>query len=66
MGVDLNGVDGSDADAAKAALIPALGQIDVLHLNEDEAAVLSSSKSSDENDNVAQDVVTPQLLSQIA
>ncbi|KAL7508558.1 hypothetical protein ACHAXN_011683 [Cyclotella atomus] len=47
IGVDLNGVDGSDAAAAQAALVPALGEIDILHLNEDEAAVLTSSSSDD-------------------
>ena len=46
IGVDLNGVDGSDAAAAQAVLTPALTEIDILHLNEDEAAVLSSSSSS--------------------
>ena len=65
IGVDLNGVDGSDPTAAREALLPALSEIDVLHLNEDEAAVLSSTSQSateEEGDNV----VSPQMLSQIA
>ena len=48
IGVDLNGVDGSDREAAKSALIPALGEIDVLHLNEDEAAILSFASNDDD------------------
>jgi len=50
IGVDLNGVDGSDKEAAKAALFPALGEIDILHLNEDEVAVLSFTTSDENND----------------
>ncbi|KAL7466822.1 hypothetical protein ACHAXS_010472 [Conticribra weissflogii] len=50
VGVDLNGVDGSDASAAREALFPALSSIDVLHLNEDEARVLSSSSSLQRDD----------------
>ena len=52
IGVDLNGVDGSDPVAACEAILPSLCEIDVLHLNEDEAMVLSSlsSSSSDGND----------------
>eukprot|EP00581_Thalassiosira_minuscula_P012456 CAMPEP_0183725110 /NCGR_PEP_ID=MMETSP0737-20130205/19624_1 /TAXON_ID=385413 /ORGANISM="Thalassiosira miniscula, Strain CCMP1093" /LENGTH=389 /DNA_ID=CAMNT_0025955941 /DNA_START=90 /DNA_END=1255 /DNA_ORIENTATION=- len=63
IGVDLNGVDGSDPTAAREALIPALSEIDVLHLNEDEALVLSSSSSSESK---TDDDVSPQMLSQIA
>ena len=68
VGVDLNGVDGSDPDAAREALIPALGEIDVLHLNEDEAAVLSSStlESNSENEEDTENAVSQQMLSQIA
>ena len=72
VGVDLNGVDGSNAIAAQEVLIPSLGEIDVLHLNEDEAMVLSSSSSSNddvtnENDGEANNNgVSPQMLSQIA
>ena len=73
VGVDLNGVDGSNAIAAQDVLISSLGEIDVLHLNEDEAMVLSSSSSSsnddatNENDGKANNNgVSPQMLSQIA
>mmetsp|Transcript_41802 Transcript_41802/g.75263 ORF Transcript_41802/g.75263 Transcript_41802/m.75263 type:complete len:445 (-) Transcript_41802:122-1456(-) len=70
LGVDLNGVDGSDPGAAREALIPALSEIDVLHLNEDEAMVLSSSSPSEctsgNDDDVTTNDVSPQLLSQIA
>jgi len=38
IAVDLNGVDGSDTTVARSALIPALSEIDVLHLNEDDAS----------------------------
>ena len=48
IGVDLNGVDGSDREAAKSALIPALGEIDILHLNEDEASILSFAANDDD------------------
>ncbi|KAL7530101.1 hypothetical protein ACHAXR_003308, partial [Thalassiosira sp. AJA248-18] len=65
VGVDLNGVDGSDPTAAREALIPALGEIDVLHLNEDEAMVLSSSTQSTSGKD-GDGVVSPQMLSQIA
>ena len=61
IAVDLNGVDGSDERVAKAALIPALSEIDVLHLNEDEAMVLLSSSSSSNTDDGNE-----QLLSQIS
>ena len=66
IGVDLNGVDGSDPMAAQAALIPALDEIDVLHLNEDEAKVLSFSPSSENDDPSNNDMVSSQMLSQIA
>jgi sugar/nucleoside kinase (ribokinase family) len=69
IGVDLNGVDGSDPGAAREVLIPALSEIDVLHLNEDEAMVLSSSSPTaptNENDGLMANDVSPQLLSQIA
>ena len=73
VGVDLNGVDGSNAIAAQDVLISSLGEIDVLHLNEDEAMVLSSSSPSsnddatNENDGKANiNGVSPQMLSQIA
>ena len=65
IGVDLNGVDGSDRDAARSALIPALDQIDVLHLNEDEAAVLTSTSSSDEDEVISDYGISKQLMSQI-
>ncbi|KAL7544583.1 hypothetical protein ACHAWF_007963 [Thalassiosira exigua] len=70
VGVDLNGVDGSDPAGAREALIPALGEVDVLHLNEDEASILSSSSSSRraacDNDSGAVDGVDPEVLAQIA
>lgn len=69
IAVDLNGVDGSDTAVAKAALIPALSEIDVLHLNEDEAMVLSSSSSSaasDDGDDESNSLVSSKLLSQIS
>ena len=70
MGVDLNGVDGSDPAAAQAALRPALSEIDVLHLNEDEARVLSFSDSakneSDGTETGVVNVMSSPLLSQIA
>mmetsp|Transcript_16680 Transcript_16680/g.33763 ORF Transcript_16680/g.33763 Transcript_16680/m.33763 type:complete len:519 (-) Transcript_16680:97-1653(-) len=53
IGVDLNGVDGSDVDAARAALFPALSAIDILHLNEDEAKVLSSSSLHQDDEDEA-------------
>jgi sugar/nucleoside kinase (ribokinase family) len=68
IAVDLNGVDGSDPIKAKAALIPALSEIDVLHLNEDEAMVLSSSTTSSAavNNDDASSNLSPELLSQIS
>jgi len=68
IAVDLNGVDGSDPSVAKAALIPALSEIDVLHLNEDEAMVLSSSSSATTNDGDggSESLVSSELLSQIS
>eukprot|EP00571_Detonula_confervacea_P010296 CAMPEP_0172299626 /NCGR_PEP_ID=MMETSP1058-20130122/1890_1 /TAXON_ID=83371 /ORGANISM="Detonula confervacea, Strain CCMP 353" /LENGTH=406 /DNA_ID=CAMNT_0013009141 /DNA_START=71 /DNA_END=1291 /DNA_ORIENTATION=+ len=66
VGVDLNGVDGSDPRAAREALIPALSEIDVLHLNEDEARVLSSSESTCGNDDASTNDVSSQMLSQIS
>ena len=65
IGVDLNGVDRSDRDAAQSTLIPALDQIDVLHLNEDEAAVLTLNSSSDEEDASSEYGISTQLLHQI-
>lgn len=65
LGVDLNGVDGSDPSAARKALIPALSEIDVLHLNEDEAMVLSDSSGKNDNE-VLVDGVSQGVLSQIA
>jgi sugar/nucleoside kinase (ribokinase family) len=68
IAVDLNGVDGSDPTVAKAALIPALGEIDVLHLNEDEAMVLSSSSSATtgDSDGGTNRLISSELLSQIS
>jgi sugar/nucleoside kinase (ribokinase family) len=66
IAVDLNGVDGSDPTVAKAALIPALSEIDVLHLNEDEAMVLSSSTSAKSNDETGNSNISSELLSQIS
>jgi sugar/nucleoside kinase (ribokinase family) len=67
IGVDLNGVDGSDRVAAQSALFPALSQIDVLHLNEDEAAVLTSASSaSDEHDASPEFGISNTVLSQIS
>jgi len=68
IGVDLNGVDGSDCSAAREVLIPALSEIDVLHLNEDEALVLSSPSGSisAKNSGVDTNDVSPDMLSQIA
>eukprot|EP00804_Cyclotella_cryptica_P020935 CCRYP_009277-RA/>CCRYP_009277-RA protein AED:0.01 eAED:-0.00 QI:0/-1/0/1/-1/0/1/0/400 len=66
IGVDLNGVDGSDRVAAQSALVPALSQIDVLHLNEDEAAVLTSSTlASNEYDVDPEFGISAHLLRQI-
>lgn len=64
IGVDLNGVDGSDAAAAQSALIPALAEIDILHLNEDEAAVLTST-SYDEGDINSEYGISNNLIRQI-
>lgn len=64
IGVDLNGVDGSNQAAAQSALFPALGEIDILHLNEDEAAVLASSSSEDNDINPIYGI-SNQLLRQI-
>lgn len=66
IGVDLNGVDGSDPQAAREALIPALKEIDVLHLNEDEVRVLSSSELVSRNDDVPTNDVSSQMLSQVS
>jgi sugar/nucleoside kinase (ribokinase family) len=66
VGVDLNGVDGSDPSAAREVLIPALGEIDVLHLNEDEAIVLCSSDGTFERKDITTNDVCPQLMSQIS
>ena len=69
VGVDLNGVDGSDARSAREVLLPALAEIDVLHLNEDEARVLSSSaltESTSGHHDLSDNDVSPQLLSEIA
>ena len=66
VGVDLNGVDGSDPSAAREVLIPALGEIDVLHLNEDEAMVLSCSNNKFESGDVTANDVSPHLLSLIS
>jgi len=72
IAVDLNGVDGSDPAVAKSALIPALSEIDVLHLNEDEAMVLSSSSSSSSSpaapsgENGSNSLLNSELLSQIS
>ena len=71
IAVDLNGVDGSDPAVAKSALIPALSEIDVLHLNEDEAMVLSSSSSSSSSaastdDSGSNNLLSSELLSQIS
>jgi sugar/nucleoside kinase (ribokinase family) len=65
IGVDLNGVDGTDPGAAREALFPALNEIDVLHLNEDEAILLSSEESTCEG-NDANTNLSPTLLSQIS
>ena len=68
IAVDLNGVDGSDTKVARSALIPALSEIDVLHLNEDEAKVLSSSSPlavTNGNDD-ANNPISSELLSQIS
>jgi len=63
VGVDLNGVDGSDSTAAREALMPSLCEIDVLHLNEDEVMVLSQQ---DKQANVEEDTVSSEMLSQIS
>jgi hypothetical protein len=50
VGVDINGIDGTnDPSAARNVLIPALCEIDVLHLNEDEAMVLFSGLETNNN-----------------
>ncbi|KAL9180425.1 hypothetical protein ACHAXT_008395 [Thalassiosira profunda] len=67
VGVDLNGVDGSDPKAAQDVLTSALGEVDVLHMNEDEAMVLSSaSESTNADGESAIEDVSPQMLSQLA
>lgn len=66
IGVDLNGVDGSDPVAAREALFPALAEIDVLHLNEDEAMLLSSSESTNERNEAATSDLSRELLAQVA
>jgi sugar/nucleoside kinase (ribokinase family) len=66
VGVDLNGVDGSDPLAAREVLIPALSEIDVLHLNEDEAMVLCSADCKFNGGDVTPNDVRPELLSQIS
>ena len=65
ISVDLNGVDGSDKEAAKAALIPGLGEIDILHLNEDELAVLSFVSSDGNNDIHPQYGISEAILHQM-
>ena len=72
IGVDLNGVDGSDSAAARDALAPALCEIDVLHLNEDEVKVLSCSDSDsdkqaivDEKAAIDTDTVDEEMLAQV-
>ena len=53
VGVDINGIDGTnDPIAARDVLIPALCEIDVLHLNEDEAMVLFSGLETKTNNNL--------------
>jgi len=67
VGVDLNGVDGSDSTAAREALMPSLCEIDVLHLNEDEVMVLSQhDKQANEDTTKENDVVSSEMLSQIS
>ncbi|KAL3827139.1 hypothetical protein ACHAXA_002374 [Cyclostephanos tholiformis] len=66
VGVDINGVDGSNPSRAREVLIPALGEIDVLHLNEDEAVALCSSDYTLESADVIGNDLSPQLLSQIS
>ena len=66
IGVDINGVDGSDPVAAREVLFPALSEIDVLHLNEDEAMLLSSTESICNRNDAATSDLSPELLSQIA
>jgi hypothetical protein len=66
VGVDINGVDGSNPSRAREVLIPALGETDILHLNEDEAVALCSSDYTFESADVIGNDVSPQLLSQIS
>ena len=67
VGVDLNGVDGSDSTAAREALMPSLCEIDVLHLNEDEVMVLSQHDDKQANNkDTNNDIVSSEILSQIS
>jgi len=68
VGVDLNGVDGSDSAAAREALMPSLCEIDVLHLNEDEVMVLSQDdkQANDEKKDTTNDIVSFEMLTQIS
>jgi len=66
VGVDLNGVDGSDSTAAREALLPSLCEIDVLHLNEDEVMVLSQQDKQANVEEDTNDTVSSEMLSQIS
>ena len=71
VGVDLNGVDGSDSTAAREALMPSLSEIDVLHLNEDEVMVLSQHDKQQANveEDITydqNDIVSSEMLTQIS
>jgi len=69
VGVDLNGVDGSDSTAAREALMPSLCEIDVLHLNEDEVMVLSQQdkqQANVEKKDTTNDIVSFEMLTQIS
>lgn len=66
VGVDINGIDGTNNPSeARDVLTPALCEIDVLHLNEDEAIVLFSGSNEETNDdlprNINDDEVSPEL-----
>ena len=66
VGVDINGIDGTNNPSeARDVLTPALCEIDVLHLNEDEAIVLFSGLNEEANDdlprNINDDEVSPEL-----
>lgn len=53
IGVDINGIDGTNNPSeARDVLIPALREIDVLHLNEDEAMVLFSGLNNKDEEEV--------------